>query len=87
MAMLAISGQGVLIVGCERTKHGSLRVYVGSRGDGRYFLVWGDDAANIERQWRGSRHLLLDRAQLQDVPIMYDDAGWARRSAQEGETR
>lgn len=73
---LAFSGRAVLIVGVERHENGALRVYIGSRGDGRYFLAPRELEADFERAWNGSftSHLVIDRAQLDGVPIFSEAA-------------
>lgn len=70
-AALAFSGQGVLIVGVERHANGGLRVFVGHRGDGRYFIAHPDTEADIERAWAGSSrsHLVMHRDALDGVPL------------------
>jgi hypothetical protein len=73
---LAFSGRGVLVVGVEE-KNGSLRVYLGHRGDGRYFIPHPDDRERIKREWASSfrQHLVIARDELVGVPIFTEVRG------------
>ena len=67
MAALAFSGMGVEICGVEPDISGGVKVYVGARYRGRYFIVSDpDDAAHVRRQWAATYrgHLLMDRREV-----------------------
>ena len=76
MSDLAFFGRGVLVTGVERQSNGGVRVYVGPRYEGRYFLAHPDDKDSFERQWAGSisSHLVLDRDFLAGLPILSEGA-------------
>jgi hypothetical protein len=72
MAALAFSGLGVEITGVEPDMAG-VRVYVGARYLGRYFLVREpDEIEHVKRRWAGSfrGHLIMDR---RDVPYLFTE--------------
>lgn len=68
---LALSGRAVLICGVERHANGGLRVFIGSRGDGRYFIAHPDTEDDFERSWAGSftSHLVMDVRDLECTPV------------------
>lgn len=74
MAALAFSGLGVEICGVEPDPQG-VRVYVGPRYRGRYFIARGEDAAHVRRQWVASRHLIMDRREVPYLLTEYRRGG------------
>lgn len=72
MAALAFSGLGVEICGVEPDIDG-IRVYVGPRYQGRYFLVRDPDGVDrVKYKWAASirGHLIMDR---RDVPYLFTE--------------
>lgn len=72
MAALAFSGLGILICGVEPDIAG-IRVYVGSRYLGRYFLVRDpEEIDRVKHGWAASfrGHLMMDRL---DVPYLFTE--------------
>lgn len=70
---LFFSGRGVLVVGVEPDPGGlACRVYVGSRGNGDYYLVSDPEAREAcERAWRStSRHVIADPEELAAVGVL-----------------
>jgi hypothetical protein len=81
MAALAAFGLGVEVCGVEDGPQG-VRVFVGPRYRGRYFLVpEGPDAERARRSWAVSRHLIMDRREVPYLLTEYQPTGMpARRS-------
>jgi hypothetical protein len=50
-------GPVVWITGVEDRPNGAMRVYVGQRGQGRYFLPEPDEREPIRRAWAGGGHV------------------------------
>lgn len=66
MTALAFSGLGVEVCGVEPDPFGNVRVFVGPRYRGRYFIARGEDAVRCRNAWAGSYcgHLLMDRREV-----------------------
>lgn len=83
MAALAFSGLGVEICGVEPDPAG-VRVYVGPRYRGRYFLVTHPEGVEAcKRAWAGSYtgHLLMDRREVPYLLTEYRESRSVRRVA------
>lgn len=78
---LLFAGRGVFITGVEDDEHGATRVYVSGRYRNLYFLVSGEDAENVKREWTNPHHhLVIDRNQVGHLVCGHmPDGSWCRR--------
>lgn len=62
-------GPVIWITGIEDRPNGAMRVYVGPRYKGRYFLPEPDEREPIRRAWGCGGHLWMHPDSLEDRPI------------------
>ena len=59
----------VWVTGIEDRPNGAMRVYVGQRGQGRYFLPEPDEREPIRAAWGRGGHVWMRPEDLEDRPI------------------
>ena len=68
-----VFGSVVWVTGIEDRPNGAMRVYVGHRYKGRYFLPEPADRETIRRAFHSSQHLWMKPSDLDGIPIFYAD--------------
>jgi hypothetical protein len=66
-------GPVVWITGIEDRPNGAMRVYVGPRYLGRYFLPEPEDREPIRHAWGAGGHVWMRPGDLEGVPIFRED--------------